>query len=248
MDEQQPLELPKATDLFKRAWVIFRTKVRTFLLIQIVPFIVAVPLGLVAEYFDKKTGDVVFSTVTTLNPEQWIAILVMIFAVVAGLVIQTWAQIATIIAIRDRNVSITVKEAFSQAIGFIFSYWWIYFLVGLAVLGGFILLIVPGIIFAIRYSLSGYALVVEGKKGREALQVSRSYVKGHIGEVLWRLAFVGLVYILVFGLPSAIFEGLKMEALGASYTLIAAVILTPVAAIYSFLIYESLKKIKSNVV
>lgn len=244
---EQPL-LPKATDLFKRAWVIFKTKVRTFLLIQIAPFIVAVPLGLVAEYFDKKTRDVDFKTMTAISPEQWTAILVMTLAVLAALVIQTWAQIATIIVIRDRESGITVKEAFSQAIGFIFSYWWIYFLVGLSVLGGVILLIVPGIIFGIWYGLSGYALVVEGKKGRAALVVSKSYVKGHTGEVLWRLAFLGFIYILIFGFPSVILEGLKLGALSAAYTSVAALILTPVAAVYSFLIYESLKKIKSNVV
>ena len=257
MDEQSqsqivapmnPVELPKAVDLFKHAWVIFKSKVKTFLFIQIVPFLVAIPIGLIGGYFDKRTADVDFTSGAAITPEQWTAMLVMVLAVLAGLVIQTWAQIATIIAIRDRESDISPKEAFRQAIGMIFAYWWVYFLVMLAVIGGFILLIVPGIIFGIWYSFTGYTLVMEGKKGTEALAASKAYVKGRTGQVVYKFLFIGLITIAVFGIPSVILEAMKLEALGAAYTSLAALIMYPVGAIYQYLIYDYLKKSKSNVV
>ncbi len=54
-------------------------------------------------------------------------------------------------------------------------------LVGLAVLGGFILLIIPGIIFLVFLSVSIPALVVENRRGTDAMSRSWNLVKGHSG-------------------------------------------------------------------
>src|SRR4029450_6059961 len=52
-------------------------------------------------------------------------------------------------------------------------------LVGLAVIGGLILFIIPGIYIAIRLCVSIEALVVEGRRGTEAMGRSWGLVGGH---------------------------------------------------------------------
>jgi hypothetical protein len=54
-------------------------------------------------------------------------------------------------------------------------------LVGLAVLGGLILLVSPGIYVGVRLAVSIQALVVEGKRGTEAMGRSWALVSGHCG-------------------------------------------------------------------
>ena len=52
-------------------------------------------------------------------------------------------------------------------------------LVGLAVLGGLILLIIPGLIFLVLLSVSVPVLIVENRRGTDAMSRSWNLVKGH---------------------------------------------------------------------
>src|SRR5207244_780060 len=64
-------------------------------------------------------------------------------------------------------------------------------LVGLSIVGGFILLVIPGIIIAVRLSTATVVVVVEDVRGRKALGRSWRLIKGHT----WRL-FVTLFLAL----------------------------------------------------
>jgi len=69
-------------------------------------------------------------------------------------------------------------------------------LAGLIVLGMFLLLIVPGIIWSLYYSLFVYVVALRGLSGKEALDYSKGIVKGQ----WWRV----LGYLLVIEVLSAI--------------------------------------------
>jgi hypothetical protein len=73
---------------------------------------------------------------------------------------------------------------------------WIGILTTLANIGGFILLIIPGIYIAIRLSFTIYALVDKGRRGRAALKESWEITKGRF----WALFGRGLAGGIVFGL------------------------------------------------
>ncbi|MEK7211133.1 MAG: hypothetical protein AAB731_00700 [Patescibacteria group bacterium] len=69
--------------------------------------------------------------------------------------------------------------------------------VGAAVIGGTILLIIPGIIFAVWFNFALYAYILEGKKYLEALKESKILVTGRWFPVFWRLAAINLFWGLV---------------------------------------------------
>lgn len=82
-------------------------------------------------------------------------------------------------------------------------------LVGLAVIGGTLLLVIPGIVFAIWFNFSIYTYTLEGKTGVEALKESKILVKGRWWSVIWRLFIVNLFWgiitsALIFGLSAII--------------------------------------------
>jgi ABC-type phosphate transport system permease subunit len=65
-------------------------------------------------------------------------------------------------------------------------------LVGLAIIGGLILFIIPGIYIAVRLAVCIEALVVEGRRGTEAMRRSLGLVGGH-----WWHAFATLLVAAV---------------------------------------------------
>lgn len=65
------------------------------------------------------------------------------------------------------------------------------FLYGTIVVAGFVLLIVPGIIFAIKYGYASYYVIDKNMKPVDALRESAKITYGH----KWRLAYFGLFII-----------------------------------------------------
>ncbi len=74
----------------------------------------------------------------------------------------------------------------------------------LIVLGGFILLVIPGIIFAVWFTFAQTAVVLDGKQGVAALSYSRSLVIGRFWSIM-RLIILGpfiifLAYLVIISL------------------------------------------------
>lgn len=74
----------------------------------------------------------------------------------------------------------------------------------LITLGGFILLIIPGLIFSIWYSFAQIAAVLDGKKGMDALRFSKKLVTGRFWKITYRTIVGPLVmavlYVLILGI------------------------------------------------
>lgn len=112
-------------------------------------------------------------------------------------------------------------------------------LVGLAVIGGFILLIIPGIFFAVRLSCSIPALVIEDKRGRAALSRSWNLVAGFGWPVFGAFIVASLLTGLVSGALTAPFsDNLAARAIAQS---VAAVVTMPYTALVGILIYLDLR-------
>jgi hypothetical protein len=71
---------------------------------------------------------------------------------------------------------------------------------GLAVLGGMILFILPGIWFSIAAGFSALAYLEEGVTGTAALSRSMELVKGRWWKTLWRLIFPSIVFQIIIGI------------------------------------------------
>jgi hypothetical protein len=163
--------------------------------------------------------------------------IVAVISIVAWMVLTgaiTRAAAGTFLA-RDLRVDETYRYALSR-LGSILL---VAILVGLAVAGGFLLLVVPGFIVLTRLSTAVPALVLEDRRGRDALRRSWDLVKGFSWPVFGAIIVSALLTGLFSSLLTAPFgENEVGYAIGQT---IAAVLTTPYTALVGILIYFSLR-------
>ncbi|MCC6639499.1 hypothetical protein IT409_02990 [Candidatus Falkowbacteria bacterium] len=129
------------------------------------------------------------------------------------------------------------------------------FVSGLIVVGGMILLIIPGIIFAIWYQFAALNQLLSDEKltVSQALANSKNLVVGRWWQTLWKTIapqivfgfFVGLLGGVVGGLiPGSAqdFTNLTAVALENLGSIIISAIATPLLAFPTLLLYKSLKE------
>jgi hypothetical protein len=138
----------------------------------------------------------------------------------------------------------SVQEALQVAFSRFLTLIWVGILTFFAVVGGLILLIIPGILISLRLTFSPTVVVVEGVKGSGALGRSWRLSRGLMGKIFLTLVLtivlVAIVQLLV-GVPF----GIIGEALGGApaifFTFIgdalAGTISTPFAMIVVVLLY-----------
>ncbi|OGH64745.1 MAG: hypothetical protein A2821_01150 [Candidatus Magasanikbacteria bacterium RIFCSPHIGHO2_01_FULL_41_23] len=96
----------------------------------------------------------------------------------------------------------TVPNEFKAAIKVFIPFLIASFLLTLIVLGGSLLLLIPGIIFAIWFYFAPLAVIIDNQKPLAALKASRNLVVGRFGSVLWNLIAPSVVYIVIFSVCS----------------------------------------------
>ena len=169
----------------------------------------------------------------------WIVIPVIL---VAGLVI----AMVSLAMIYIFHSGMSVGKALGSAFKNIFSYSWVAIVAYLAIMGGTLLLIIPGIVFAVWFAFAIYVFVVEGRKGFGAMMTSKEYIRGYWWDVLGRF--------LVLALLGAAFQMLALlivlaggESLQRLVGALVNLVFTPFVFIYIYLIYKNLKELKPQV-
>lgn len=250
MPQQATASLPSATALLGQAWTIYKQRLTIFAGIMVIPMIMMLIMsGLSVFLSDTERVKSFF----TFFPSEftgagfWLLIIVTILFFLALLIGNLWGQMALLYAIRDSSEGIGIKESYRRGWHKIASYLWISILAAFITLGGFLLLIVPGIIFAIWFSLAMFVLVSEDLKGMNALLRSKEYVKGHWGGVWWRLIFISGLNIVIYIIPAIILGLIKIPFGEQISQFVVGLLLGPLATIYLFLVYSNLKSIKGEV-
>jgi hypothetical protein len=118
-------------------------------------------------------------------------------------------------------------------------------LVGLATIGGLILFIIPGIYIGVRLCVSIEALVVEGRRGTEAMGRSWTLVGGHWWHAFGTVVVGGLLTGIVNALITAPFGGTGwfVQAVAAA---VATVVTLPYSAVVGVLLYLDLRARKES--
>jgi hypothetical protein len=112
-----------------------------------------------------------------------------------------------------------------------------------------LLLIIPGLIYSVFYSLVVYVFVFEGLRGRAALRRSQELVRHYWWPVFGRSLFIGLVVWLasmIIAIPGYFQESGIFSNIWAVVLQIAEFIIGPIVAVYTYQIYRDLVKIKSQ--
>ena len=237
--------LPGASALINSSWNIYKSKIRLIIGIFIFPVIMSLATSLISEAQKSiSEGAATNSFLPLLSITNF-------FFTIIGFFITVWANLALIYAIHKSD-PVSPKEAFHETRNIILSSWWINILIVVISLGGYVLFIIPGILFSYWFSLSVFVLVVEGIKGMDALMQSRQYAKGHVLSLLWRTFALGLLNLAIgiaaFAVPAIVLAILNLKTVISIYTVLAAVAFSffsvPFATIYGYLMYTSLKETK----
>jgi hypothetical protein len=236
MDQTQ--SLIKAGEIWKSAWAMYKTKFYSFLEIMAVPAILAGVLKFMSEVRGEEDGAAALALFTFVP----YVVLFILYILVASI-----AELALIYSVKNllAGVTVSARDAFKLAWQNLFSYWWILILMTLVTVGGFILLIIPGIILAVRYAFSINALADQGLKGWAALSYSKEQVTGRWSAVFGKLAYLGLIIFLIsiaIGIVFAFF-GTPGKSLA---DVLGKIIVTPLTWLYVFLLYNNLKQTKTG--
>lgn len=179
-------------EYIKEAWAIYskRENFIFFARIMAVVVIVTTSIGYVLSYY--------YSTDDWQNVGFIVLTLLSIFV---GL----WSQSAKYLAVI--KMGNTEKEIFKLGYKNIWRFFLVSLVVGLIVVLGLVLLIIPAVIFGVWYSFSVWLVLDKGMKIREALKTSKAMVKGRFWKVLGRTVTFGLfaffVSIVVVAIPYA---------------------------------------------
>lgn len=137
--------------------------------------------------------------------------------------INAWAIIYAVS--QSDQAAVTYRQAFSWASSNFFPLLWTSILSGLAVLVGFIALIIPGIIISFYLYFALYAQAQGSGVGTKAIKASYQTVKGRFGSVAWKLIVLGfyiMVINIIAGILYGIFAALFIDE-GVSMVLVEAV-------------------------
>lgn len=273
--------LPGAGFLLGEAWGIYLPRIKTFagiIIIQILAM-AAIFIGMVVLLYISTSGIFASSALALMdgsggimplpsrsgssyffsNLLNWLTgFAIVFFAVVAPIIIaQVWGQAAMIYAIKDSEENIGAIEAYRRSWRKIGSFFWVGFLASIIIFGGFMFFAIPGIIFAVWFSLAGYIVITEGAGGMDALLKSREYMRGRAWEVFGLLLVMFLIWIGVWagmqiglGILNIIFSALGAGIIGVILSLLMGVVsamFTPFMMTYSYLIYRHLRQIKGDV-
>ncbi len=226
-------------ELFSRAWAIFRQRWLTLLGIVLLGVVfMALSIGL-----PSAAGFM-------LNMPAIGAFVSLILGFIA-----TFSYTAAfMLAITDEELGILA--AYRESFGRILSFAWLSSVLGFVLIGGFMLFIIPGIIFSVWFCLSVFILLVEDERGMNAMLKSKAYVKGHGWALFLRLFLLFFLIPLILNLAVSFMGGFIGELIGSSLitavvTVILAIpsLLFPVFAMIAlYLVYDDLRAIGKDIV
>jgi hypothetical protein len=153
---------------------------------------------------------------------------------------------------RDEQAKPSILGEYSKGFALFWPLIWVMILAILILTGSLMALIVPAIIIGIYGAFYSFALVLDGKRGREAFVYSFELVQGKWLAVLGRNLFLGLAFmgfmiifagiLFILRVTFALPEGsMALEMVNTVLDLILAAMVGPIAVAYNYYMYNSLK-------
>lgn len=125
-------------------------------------------------------------------------------------------------------------------------------IVTITLTAGVILFIIPGIIFLVWYSFTGYRVLFENESGLRALRESKKLVAGRWWEVAWRLFVFMFLSSLIFSVAFFIVgvfttflpvsEDVASITLVVSHFVLSSIFLIPITTLGALNLYFNLKE------
>ncbi|MFA7653922.1 MAG: hypothetical protein WCX97_02665 [Candidatus Magasanikbacteria bacterium] len=182
------------SQIVTQSWQFYKSNWRQlvpYMILSFLPTIIVECLGIMGIYL--------YSLAPSLT---LISKIVIILVLAATFVFDIWISIALTRAaknlIQKEPESNNWQKLFSGSSHLIWPAFYTSILIGLAVFFGLILFLIPGIIFTVWYGFAFYAVVLEDKKGTDALKHSKQMVVGRWWAIFVRL-FLPFALFMIIG-------------------------------------------------
>lgn len=242
-----------AGDLIESSWLIYKNNWKALLKVSFwmfLPTVVVTAVGLLMRLLATSELVAVATSMTVSLPvylAQFIATIVFVLAIDARL--------------EDKNIDL--KKMAENALKRFFPIILVAILATAAIFGGFLLLIIPGVIFSVWFAFAFYESILKDTRGTAALKASRELARGRWLPIFWRLIATTIFWsvvvwllmsaiFLIFGAISQPWKTLISSEPGASYAaafldIMANAVQAVVAPIFvaiGVILYKSLKTSK----
>jgi hypothetical protein len=224
--------LPGPFAIIRNSFLIFFKKDNFlyFLKIVLLNFLVTValmvPITILVGYLGKESLIQGFGPTTT--------IFIPTIALVLGMAVWGFLIQAAIIVSVSRVVSgetLGVKETLKFAWGKLGKYFLTHLLTSLITLFGFILLIIPGIVFAVWFAFSQYIVIGQNVGPIEAIKASKKLISPNFWPVFGRLAAI----MATFTIAQLVLSSLKF------FGVMAVTLFSPLWVLAPYLLYQELR-------
>jgi len=232
--------------LFRRSFMVYEHKFWPMVQMAALPY-----LGIAAMFLLIALGDLLYVLLGNLGIIGTVtAILLMVLlmiAVVIAFLFSYVAQVAMMYFVWDKEKNISIIQALRRAKSVAWGLFLLSLMVGIFVLLWSLLLIIPGIIMSVYYSLATWVLIVEKRSGLSAIRRSQELVRGNWWAVFGRNFSLGFLVWLLVAIPGIFVESNSAnEGVYGMLTNALLLLFTPFMVAYSYNIYKDLVKIKSS--
>ncbi|MFH2034976.1 MAG: hypothetical protein ABIJ45_01125 [Candidatus Zixiibacteriota bacterium] len=170
---------------------------------------------------------------------------------IVDLLVGLLANAALIIAAskRHRNETITITECFISIKRKYWRFVGVFFIVGLTMLLGSLVFIIPGIYLGVIFCLSDIAVIIEEREETGVFKLSKELIRGFFWKTLWFLVIIGSPHMISFFFLTTSFPALALTWLDPEqerilFTIFYAVFI-PFFIVGRVLLYHKLKEIKA---
>jgi hypothetical protein len=235
-----------AGELIKKTWEVFSKNWKGLVLVSLVPTLVSLAVGVVFAIFGA-VGMGIGAMGGLGVPVAAVMVVLGILVLVGVIYVGAWGAVAMVAAAKEAidGQVVKVKETYGKAKPLVWKYVWVMFLVSMVVSGGWLLLLVPGIVFGIWFFAAQFVVVDEGLGGMAAMMKSKAYVKGHAAGVFGRMFVFGLLMMGVYIVVSLVS---LVPVLGWVVSTVANVGLVPATVVFMYLLYLEVKKLAPETV
>jgi hypothetical protein len=189
-------------ELIDAAIKLYRSRWKTLMAIVAIAL---VPITFLQVFLTREIGSPFTEPTLTRAELESTVLTSIVLGAIQFLVVQPFLIAAVAKASADVYLGrpVLVGTTFRFAVSRIHSILWISILSGLAILLGFVLLIVPGVILLVRFYFGTTVLVVEGQKGSNALGRSFRLAQAFaaIGTAGWPFYAIGLSLAAILTTP-----------------------------------------------
>lgn len=224
------MSLPSPLALLAQSWQFYRRHLWSLVKLIILPSLFTILLVAIMALL------VVLAT--NLSSWQWVVLVPTLIIGLIGVIIMSLLGYASLVYFLGHASDYTgILPLWRTVWPLIGKFWLTQLLSGLITIFGFILLIVPGIIFLTRYVFVPFIVVLDRKFGREALNVSTSLVKGRFWAIFGR----GLVISLFSWTFGFLVTRVDQPVIVGLLQILLYLTVAPLTTIYFYHLYQACK-------